>query len=147
MHRMKPGAKMELEEDLRLAVREVRDGWSAAFTRAGSVLGREQGRGLRPALTLVRDCRITRSCAFADKVLGLAAFRLGRLLGARMMWGDLASALAVQEGRRSGIEVRYHRLAPAILSLRKERLCPMEDLAFRSKDDWGFLREACMIIR
>jgi hypothetical protein len=147
MRFMKPELSQGLEEDLRLAVREIQDGWSAAFARNGLVLGREQGKGLRPALKLVANLERGSACAFADKVLGLAAFRLGCLLGAGVMWGELASELAAAEGRRRGIEVRYHRLVPAIMNLRRDGLCPMEDLAFRSKDDTGFLREVSLVIR
>ncbi len=149
MFLMRPSPSQRLERDLRLVVREVQGGWSAAFARAGAVLGREQGRGLRPALRLVQDVAFERvgPCAFADKVLGLAAFRLGRLLGARVMWGEMASELAVAEGRRRGVEVRYHRLVPAIMNVRKDGLCPMEELAFRSKDDSAFLREVSAVIR
>ena len=128
-----------LEQDLRLAVKEVQAGWSAAIVRKGVLLGRERGRGVRPALTLVRDHGEQHPFVLADKVLGLAAFRLGCLLGAKAMWGELASVLAVAEGRRRGIEVRYHRLVPAIMNDKRDGLCPMEQLAFRAHSDEEFL--------
>lgn len=138
-----------MDRDLSVAIRELQKGWSVAFVRNGVVLGREKGKGLRPALVLVGlriaqeienggPTRESPPCAFADKVLGLAAFRLGRLLGARVMWGEMASELAVLEGRRAGIEVRYHTLVPAVMHQSMERLCPMEHLAFRSCDDYRF---------
>lgn len=132
-----------------MAIGELQQGWSVAFVRDGTVLGREKGKGLRPALALVGKrtahdienggpLRESPPCAFADKVLGLAAFRLGRLLGARVMWGEMASELAVLEGRRTGVEVRYHALIPAVMQQDMKLLCPMEHLAFLSGDDYRF---------
>lgn len=147
-----------LPRDLCVAVREVQQGWSAAFVRDGVVLGREQGKGLKPALNLVRariagetdtggTGRESLPCAFADKVLGLAAFRLGRLLGAQLMWGEMASELAVVEGRRAGVDVRYHLLIPAVMDQKMQSLCPMEHLAFRSGSDYRFYLDLTALIR
>ncbi len=145
-----------LDEQLGLAVREVLNGWSVAYARSGQVLAREGGAGLRPILKLARDLAARESaefpaeaapCALADKVLGLAAFRLGSLLGAKKMWGELASELAVVEGRRRGIEVRYHRVVPAIMNQKRDDLCPMERLAYLSRDDFEFFRAVSAMIR
>ena len=128
-----------MERDLRVAIEELQDGWSAVVVRKGAVLGTERGRGVRPALTLVKKHGEKSPCVFADKVLGLAALRLGCLLGAKAMWGELASALAVAEGKRRGLEVRYHLLVPAIMNDKRDGLCPMEQLAFRAHSDEEFL--------
>jgi len=146
-----------LEGDLRAAICELQQGWSAAFVRNGVVLGREQGKGIGPALKMVQarmaQDRWSRSasreapaCAFADRVLGLAAFRLGRLLGARIIWGEMASELAILEGRRLGVEVRCHRAVPAVMTYTRDGLCPMEHLAFRSESDLEFYLAAAGLV-
>jgi len=149
-------------------VREVLRGWSAAVARNGIVVGRETGSGVEPAIRLVdrlvafswspvasphvfpvkgpapriaiaKPAQTESSvCAFADKVLGLAAFRAGALLGAKVMWGEIASRLAVLEGCRRGIPVYYHRLVPSIMDRTGANLCPMENLAFKAKGDIWF---------
>lgn len=107
-------------------------------------MGRERGRRLEPALALLTALRgscLERDkvlCAFADKVIGLAAFRLACLLGAEAVYGEIASSLAVDEGRRRGIPVVYHNLTPVIMNMRQDGLCPMEHLAFRSENDFEF---------
>jgi hypothetical protein len=133
-----------LQDDLDLAVAEVDAGWSASAVKNRMILGRERGRRLEPALSLLVKLRgedLTKDpvpCAFADKVLGLAAFRLACLLGARAVYGELASSMAVDEGRLRGIPVLYHRVVPAIINVRRDGLCPMEHLAFRSESDYEF---------
>lgn len=144
------------EADLRRALNELQNGWSAAFVSRGTVLYRERGAGLGPAFRIATEFLTGRCCpgtpaqavpgAFADKVLGLAAFRFGCLLGARLMWGEMASSLAVEEGRRRGIVVRYHRLVPAIMNRHRDGLCPMEHLAFQSQKDYQFCYRATAIL-
>ena len=88
-----------------------------------------------PALMLLHELRgedLERDqvpCVLADKVLGLAAFRLASLLGARAVYGELVSRLAVQEAGRRGIPIVWHRLVPTIMNARLDGLCPMEHLA------------------
>lgn len=130
---------MKLESDLLLARKQIVLGWGTAIARQGVVVDRERGRRLRPALEMVRRRAGSAPCAFADKVLGLAAFRLGAVLGAKIMWGEMASSLAVREGRRRGIEVRYHVLVPAIMNATLEDLCPMEHMAFITPNDVLFV--------
>jgi len=135
------------ERDLRLAQREIVEGWGTAIARRGVVVDKERGKGIRPALEMVRRSAGDEPCAFADKVLGLAAFRLGATLGAKVMWGEMASSLAVYEGRQRGIEVRYHTLVPSIMDAKLENLCPMERLAFATPGDLGFTEHVDRIVR
>jgi hypothetical protein len=137
-----------VEHDLEIARKEILEGWGTAVARNGIVLDRERGRGLRPALQMVRrHGPVTAPSAFADKVLGVAAFRLGWLLGARIMWGEMASSLAVAEGRQRGIEVKYHVLVPSIMNVSREDLCPMEHMAFLSQDDLLFFKQIDGMVR
>ncbi len=136
-----------IERDLEIARREIMDGWGTAIVRHGVVLDHEKGKGLRPALQMARRRQNAGPCAFADKVLGLAAFRLGRAMGATVMWGEMASSLAVSEGKRSGIEVKYHRLVPAIMNVAMDNLCPMERLAFLTGEDDLFFTRVDGIVR
>lgn len=137
-----------IESDLRVVQREITEGWGTAVARNGVVLDRERGRGLRPALEMVRRLGADAGpYAFADRVLGVAAFRLAWVLGARIMWGEMASSLAVAEGKRRGIEVRYHILVPAIMNATREDMCPMEHLAFCVQDDLLFFRRIDGMVR
>lgn len=144
-----PQVTPQLHSDLNLAVAQVNEGWSACAVRNGVVIGRERGSRLEPALAILRALRghdLQRDkvrCAFADKVLGLAAFRIACLMGAKAVYGELASSLAVVEGRRRGIVVAYHRLVPAIMNVRQDGLCPMESLAFTSHSDYEFYLALC----
>ncbi|HHX27915.1 MAG: DUF1893 domain-containing protein [Bacillota bacterium] len=136
----------QLHNDLRYAARELGEGWSVLAARSGTILAKGQGRRLKPALVLLHELRGSRlegdkiACVFADKVLGLAAFRLACLLGAKAVYGEVTSRLAVQEARRRGILVAWHRLVPAVLNERQDGLCPMEHLAFKSESDFEFYR-------
>ena len=79
--------------------------------------------------------------AFADKVVGLAAFRLAYMLGARVMWGELTSSLAVAEARKRGVTLEYDRLVPAIMNMSQDDLCPMERMASQAAGDLQFYRQ------
>jgi hypothetical protein len=135
-----------LVDDLELAKREIVSGASVACVARGVILDKEVGRRLLPAFKVL--CRLQGMgyankfpIAFADKVMGLAAFRLAYLAGARIMWGEMASDLAVLEGKRRGVPVYYHRIVPAILNMSQSGLCPMEHLAFVSTNDEEFFSE------
>lgn len=139
-----PHLMPQLRADLGLAVAVLNEGWSACAVRNGGVLGRARGKRLEPALRLLTELRgedllgPQKPCVFADKVLGLAAFRLACLLGAKAAYGEVASSLAVDEGRRKGVFVACHKIVPAIMNIRRDGLCPMENLAFRSESDYEF---------
>lgn len=131
------------EKDVALARSHVLNGWSCAIAENGVLVDREKGRGVLPVMMLVKRMEKARGRSYsrlvlADRVLGLAAFRAGALLDAKIMWGYMASDLAVQEGYRRGIPVIYHRLVPAIIKETGKELCPMEHLAFTSTTDRAF---------
>jgi hypothetical protein len=134
----------QLHNDLRFAARKLGEGWSVLAVRRGTVLAKGEGRRLVPALTLLHELRGPGldgdeiPCVFADKVLGLAAFRLACLLGARAVYGELASRLAIKEAGQRGMPVAWHRVVPAIMNAWQDGLCPMEHLAFRAGSDFEF---------
>ncbi|HHY76277.1 MAG TPA: DUF1893 domain-containing protein [Firmicutes bacterium] len=136
----------ELNNDMRIAARTLAEGWSIVAVRNGAVIAKSEGRRLMPALELLHELRgpeLDRAevpCVVADKVLGLAAFRLACLLGARAVYGELVSRLAVREASLRRIPVAWHRLVPAIMNIRQDGLCPMEHLAWRSGSDYEFYR-------
>jgi hypothetical protein len=136
--------KAQLHNDLTHAARKLGEGWSVLAVSKGTVLSMKQGRRLEPALALLHELRGPAlegdkiACVFADKVLGLAAFRLASLLGAEAVCGEVVSCLAVREARRRGVPIVWHRLVPAIMNMRQDGLCPMEHLAFRSYSDYEF---------
>jgi hypothetical protein len=137
--------------DLGIAIGQVSQSWAACLVRNGVIVDKEMGNRLGPALSILRR-QVERTCgrnllpgsvaegsfAFADKVLGLAAFRLAYLCGAREMWGITVSALALREGERRGVPVFYHRLVPSIMNNKMDELCPMERLSWRASSDWEF---------
>lgn len=129
-----------LERDLAVARDMVLAGWSCAVAKDGVVIDSEKGRGVMPVLAIAKRLRKVEITALADRVLGLAAFKAGALMGARVMWGQMASALAVYEGYKRGIPVLFHTLVPAVLNDLGNGLCPMEHLAFLSSEDVNFER-------
>lgn len=136
----------EIHNDLKYAARKLGEGWAIVAVRNGTVLGKSEGRRLMPALALLHELRGPElekdqvPCVVADKVMGLAAFRLACLLGARAVYGEMVSRLAVREADRRGIPVVWHRLVPAIMNARQDGLCPMEHRAFRAGSDFEFYR-------
>ncbi len=144
-------ASYRQSDDLNIAIRQVSQGWAACLVGKGVIIDAEIGNRLAPALGILRRQRERMGgtnlvpgyaaggpFAFADKVLGLAAFRLAYLCGAREMWGTTASALALREGKRRGVPVTYHRLVPSIMNAKMDDLCPMERLSWKVSSDWEF---------
>ncbi len=131
---------------------EIMSGWASVLVREGKALYREQGKGIRPAFLILQKklleeghtagCSISEeSLVFGDKVLGLAAFRLGALMGANAMWGDLVSKLALSEANKRGILIVYNRQAASILNMAGDDMCPMERLASVCRSDADFYSE------
>ena len=146
-----------VERNLAIAKAEIVSGWAAVLVKDGQVIDREKGKGIKPALTLVRRRFSTageeraleadEGLVFGDKVLGLAALKLGYLMGCRIMWGEMVSELAVIEGKRRGVHVEYGQLVPVILNAKGNGLCPMEHLAFSHDDDLEFYYDLSERIR
>lgn len=134
-----------LMRDMVLARREIENGFSAACAQDGEVIYREKGQRLMPVYKIYKKVKEKSqkgqgsSVAFADTVVGLAAFRLAALFGAKAMWGEVVSELALKEGERRGIIVRYKTLVPKILNESQTDLCPMEKLSSSVKSDIEFL--------
>jgi hypothetical protein len=140
--------------DLDLAKRAVREGWSACLTSDGKIIDQERGNRLKPVLTILnREMEKYGGMdglqsyavagggrAFADKVVGLAAFRLAYLLGARAMWGELTSSLALEEAGKRGVTLEYDKLVPAIMNQTQDDLCPMERMASQVESDLELYR-------
>lgn len=84
---------------------------------------------------------------FGDKVLGLAAFRLGALMGAGVMWGGLVSQPVLAEAAVRGIVVLGGEFVPSILNRAGDDLCPMEKLAALCKSDKRFYSELLKKLR
>ncbi len=140
-----------LQQDLVLASREVARGWAACLVRQGVIIDAEKGSRLAPASAiLMRQRKATGDrillpgpvtggpYAFADRVMGLAAFRLAYLLGARAMWAPRASELALAEANKRGVYLGFVHLVPAIMNAKKDDLCPMERLSTQVSSDWEF---------
>ncbi len=143
--------KGQLAQDLCLAAQEVAKGWAACLVRQGVIIDAEKGSRLAPAAAiLTRRRKVTQDSillpgpvqggpyAFADKVMGLAAFRLAYLMGARAMWAPRASQLALAEAYRRGVFLGYGQLVPAIMNAKRDDLCPMERLSTQVFTDWEF---------
>lgn len=137
---------------LNLAKKAVQEGWSACLTGDGKIIDQERGNRLKPVLAILNR-ELDRyggmdglqsgvlaggHRAFADKVIGLAAFRLAYLLGARAMWGELTSSLALEEAGKRGVTLEYDSLVPAIMNQTQDDLCPMERMASQAESDLEF---------
>lgn len=130
---------------LEVAKQQIDSGWASVLVADGKVLDREKGRGIRPALLILErigqnDGRYP-NLVFGDRVLGLAAFRLGALLGAKAMWGALVSQPVLAEAAARGIAVHGREFVPSILSRTGDGLCPMEQLSATCESDAQFYSE------
>lgn len=137
---------------------QILSGWASVLVHKGNVLYREQGKGIKPALLILQKklfeeghtgvCSIPgASLVFGDRVLGFAAFRLGALMGAGAMWGELVSKAALIEASKRGILIAYNRQAASILNTSGDDLCPMERLASVCKSDADFYSELTKMFR
>ncbi|MGI6621282.1 MAG: DUF1893 domain-containing protein [Bacillota bacterium] len=137
--------RKDIRLSLEVAKRDLDSGWASVLVAGGQVLDRETGSGIRPALLILQ--RMGRAMAnhsdlvFGDKVLGLAAFRLGALMGAQAMWGGLVSQRALAEAAARGIPVYGREFVPSILNRTGDGLCPMEQLAVSCESDRQFYSE------
>ncbi len=146
---MPDGERKDLSPDLEVVKQGLRCGWSAVLAIGGRILDKEKGSGIKPAFLIVRRRfegvgtfgSPEPHLVFGDKVLGLAAFRLGALLGAGVMWGNMISELAVKEAVRRGVRMCGSEFVPFILNRDGNDLCPMEKLASSCTDDAQFYAE------
>ncbi len=138
-----------IEHSIETARHEIQSGWASVLVQNGKVLDREQGKGIRPALMIFQRRLVgaspsnllpakDNSLVFGDRVLGLAAFKLGCLMGAGAMWGDLVSQLALAEAGLKGVPVVYEKRVQSILNRAGDDLCPIERLASGCDKDSDF---------
>ncbi len=130
---------------LEVAREQIDSGWASVLVADGKVLDREKGRGIKPALLILQRMGQTAgrypNLVFGDRVLGLAAFRLGALMGAEAMWGTLVSQPVLTEAASRGIVVEGRKLVPSILNRAGDGLCPMEQLSAACESDTQFYTE------
>ncbi|HHT84402.1 MAG: DUF1893 domain-containing protein [Bacillota bacterium] len=130
---------------LESAKQQIDSGWSSVLVADGKVLDREKGSGIKPALLILQrmgqTARQHPNLVFGDRVLGLAAFRLGVLMRARAMWGGLVSQPVLAEAAARGIQVDGREFVPSILNRTGDGLCPMERLSASCDSDAGFYSE------
>lgn len=147
--------KGNIKHGIKVARKEILSGWASVLVADGKVIDREKGHGIKPALLILKrnltvdksssnlNCPIELEIVFGDKVLGLAAFRLGALMGAKAMWGGLVSQLAVAQASERNIPILGEKLVQSIFDKSGDDLCPMERLASVCKNDSEFYWELC----
>ncbi len=150
-----PNMKSGDQTGVLVARQEILSGWASVLVADGKVMDREKGNGIKPALKILKrklaveepgansGCPTHKSLVFGDKVLGLAAFRLGALMGAKVMWGGLVSQPAVAQAGERNITILGDQLVQSILNKPGDDLCPMERLASACKGDSEFYWELC----
>ena len=113
-----------MNKDLTRARQLLSDGGYTCVFCHGDTILTDTHRGIRPLLELYRSGRDIRNFSAADKVVGIAAAFLYRLMGIKALYAGVIStpALAVLEG----LPVEYTTEVPAIQNRTQTGLCPME---------------------
>lgn len=132
-----------MNEDLRRAVCILTEGnYTCVLYRADAYLTDSQ-RGIRPLLELLESGRDLNGFCAADKVVGMAAAFLYRLMGIKAVWASVISSPAVRILTEGGIAVYWDAEVPAILNRSHTGLCPMETAVRNSETP----REALLSIK
>lgn len=130
-------ADSELTGDLSAARRMLETGFSAVLVKNGRILASEKGEGVKPLLLACRASGAdARGSSLADKVVGVAAARVGIDVGVRAVYGHLVSEGAARELQDEGIVAQWGRLVPFILNRAGDGQCPMETGSFHLGSRW-----------
>ncbi len=100
-------------------------------------------RGVRPLLDLFDTGADLRGFYAADKVVGLGAAHLYRLIGVRALYAEVISESAEALLISSAIRVERGQCVPRILNRDKSGFCPIEQAVMGIKDS----RAALLAIR
>ena len=120
----------ERERDLNAARCLLEKGFSAVLVKDGRILASEKGEGVKPLLMACQAAGAdAQGSSLADKVVGVAAARVGIDVGVRQVYGHLMSEGAARELQDEGIVAQWDRLVPFILNRAGDGQCPMERLA------------------
>jgi len=112
-------------------------GFSAVLVKNGRILASEKGEGVKPLLLACRASGAdARGSSLADKVVGVAAARVGIDVGVRAVYGHLVSEGAARELQDEGIVAQWGRLVPFILNRAGDGQCPMETGSFHLGSRW-----------
>jgi hypothetical protein len=120
----------ERERDLNAARCLLEKGFSAVLVKDGRILASEKGEGVKPLLMACQAAGAdAQGSSLADKVVGVAAARVGIDVGVRQVYGHLMSEGAARELHDAGIAAQWGKLVPFILNRAGDGQCPMERLA------------------
>ena len=98
---------------------------SCVVARDGVIVGREKGRGIKPALKLLAD-RKFKHAVVVDKVVGRAAAAIFIVGKAKRVHASIMGADAAEMLKAHGVESNAERTVPKILNRDLTDGCPME---------------------
>ena len=97
----------------------------------GEIILTDKRRGVRPLLDLLEGDANVAGFAAADKVVGKAAAYLYCLLNIKCLYAQVISQPALDVLTKTGIQIEYDQLVPAIQNRTKDGFCPMESAVLK----------------
>ena len=97
----------------------------------GEIILTDKRRGVRPLLDLLEGDANVAGFAAADKVVGKAAAYLYCLLNIKCLYAQVISQPALDVLTKTGIQIEYSQLVPAIQNRTKDGFCPMESAVLK----------------
>lgn len=97
----------------------------------GEIILTDKRRGVRPLLDLLEGDANVAGFAAADKVVGKAAAYLYCLLNIKCLYAQVISQPALDVLTKTGIQIEYGQLVPAIQNRTKDGFCPMESAVLK----------------
>jgi hypothetical protein len=97
----------------------------------GQIILTDKRRGVRPLLDLLEGDANVAGFAAADKVVGKAAAYLYCLLNIKCLYAQVISQPALDVLTKTGIQIEYGQLVPAIQNRTKDGFCPMESAVLK----------------
>ena len=98
---------------------------------SGEIILTDKRRGVRPLLDLLEGDANVAGFAAADKVVGKAAAYLYCLLNIKCLYAQVISQPALDVLTKTGIQIEYGQLVPAIQNRTKDGFCPMESAVLK----------------
>lgn len=98
---------------------------------SGEIILTDKRRGVRPLLDLLEGDANVAGFAAADKVVGKAAAYLYCLLNIKCLYAQVISQPALDVLTKTGIQIEYDQLVPAIQNRTKDGFCPMESAVLK----------------
>lgn len=125
---------MEISQDCMRAIEELRRGFDLAVVRNGKVLAKKTGKGIGPLMEIVStDCHILSGSAMADRIVGTAVAMIAECFRVTDVYGDVMSRGALRLLVQGNIRHLYGSLTDYIKNRQGTGMCPIEEIASRSR--------------